>query len=135
MVRQMIKALVWDEGAADYFEAGPEGTEKTTLEELRDGSHMKGKAKEELEEIYAESELLILEADCERLGALKWLTLMKDGEITGFEGYTEDDLRDCVFMDGMGREELECLLARAEGTIREAASQRFSARKRLALVS
>lgn len=141
MVQQMITELVWAEGAADYFEAGDEGTEKTTVEELRACPHMASKTRKELEEIHAEAEILILEADCDRLGALKWLALMNEEGITGepgedgLEGLTEDELQDCTFMDGMSQEELECLLAQAEGAIWEATNQRASALKRLALVS
>ena len=125
--------MVWSEGAADYFEAGDPGTEKTTLEELRACPHMANMTREQLEESHTEAENLIMEADCERLGALKWLAMWDDGTKVddGFLGFTEDELRDCTFMDGMTREELEGLLARARATIREAGNQRMSALKRL----
>ena len=137
----MIKALVWDDGAAGYFETGAPGREKTTLGELSACPHYAGKGKRELEEIHAEKEIEIMEADCERLGALRWLALLNDGAVNvapekdGFEGCTEDELLDCTFMDGMSQQALEGIVDRAEATIREAANQRVSALRRLARVS
>ena len=128
----MTQALIWNEGSADYFEARNDGTEKSTLEEVRTCPYMDDKAREELEEIHAEAEVLVLESDIRRLAALKRLALESGHD--GFEGFAEDEIRDCTFMDGMSREELECLLDRAEGTIQEATNQRVSGLKRLALV-
>lgn len=53
----------------------------------------------------------------------------------GFEGYTEDGMRDCTFMNGMSGEELAVIHARAEAAIREADDMRLSALKRLSLLT
>lgn len=100
---------------------------------------MAGKTEAELKEIHAEAESEIMGADCDRLGALKWLALLNDGAVNvapgkdGFEGFTGDE-RDCTFMDGMSQEELQGVIDRTGATIREAANQRVSALRRLAPV-
>ena len=82
MVRQMVSELVWSEGADAYFAEGA-GTERITVEAERLCSHMDGMTREQLQDIHADAEMAIWDANIERLGALKRLALLNDGEITG----------------------------------------------------